>query len=158
MPPSICGENCKTCPRANFCPGCAETNGKPFGGACMLAECSKAKGVDGCNSCTEPDCSLKRALIEEFNALDIVDMKKADHLNALSGSFINLEYTLANGQRIKLLDDRKIYLGNQLCKENSRRCYGLAADETYLLVCEYGENGSDPEIVVFKRRDKGEPR
>lgn len=29
---------------------------------------------------------------------------------------------------------------------------GLTADENYLLVCEYGENGADAEIVIFKRR------
>ena len=46
-------------------------------------------------------------------------------------------------------------MGNQLCKKDgSGRCYGLTADENYLLVCEYGENGSDPEIVVYRRRRK----
>lgn len=29
----------------------------------------------------------------------------------------------------------------------------LAADESLLLVCEYGEQGEDAEIVVYKRRD-----
>ena len=28
---------------------------------------------------------------------------------------------------------------------------GIAADEQYLMVAEYGENGSDAKIVVFKR-------
>jgi hypothetical protein len=37
-------------------------------------------------------------------------------------------------------------------KISGYRCYGLTADENYLLVCEYGENGKDPEIVVFRRR------
>ena len=73
-------------------------------------------------------------------------------LNSLKGSFVNLEYKLASGQTAKLLDDNKIYLGNQVCKRNSNRCYGLAADENYLLVCEYGNKGADAEIVVFKRR------
>ena len=55
-------------------------------------------------------------------------------------------------ERVKLLDDKKIYLGYQLEKINEDRCYGLAADEKYLLVCEYGCNGADPEIIVFKKR------
>ena len=64
----------------------------------------------------------------------------------------NLEYTLANGEKVKLLEDGKTYLGYQLEKERGDRCYGLVADERYLLVCEYGCNGADPEIVVYKRR------
>lgn len=35
---------------------------------------------------------------------------------------------------------------------NSERCYGIAADKEYLLVCEYGCMGADPEIVLYKRR------
>ncbi len=74
------------------------------------------------------------------------------YLNALSGDYINLEYTLPSGQRTKLLDDSKVYLGNQMCKKGSDRCYGLAADRNFLLICEYGEQGADAEIVVFKKR------
>ena len=65
---------------------------------------------------------------------------------------MNLEYTLPNGAKVKLLDDTKIYLGYQLEKENSDWCYGLVADSEYLLLCEYGCNGSDPEIIVYKKR------
>lgn len=95
---------------------------------------------------------LKKQLIEEFNSLNIPDMKKVTDLYTLKGSFINLEYTLPNGQKVKLWDDKKIYLGAELCKEEGNRCYGLVADENYLLVCEYGNNGAEPEIILFKRR------
>ena len=67
---------------------------------------------------------------------------------------MNLEYTLPNGEKIKLLDDTKVYLGYQVEKENSDRCYGFVADNDYLLVCEYGSNGADPEIIVYKKREK----
>ena len=30
--------------------------------------------------------------------------------------------------------------------------YGVVANEDFILVCEYGCNGCDPEIVLFKRR------
>ncbi len=53
---------------------------------------------------------------------------------------------------MKLLEDNNIYWGNQVEIPGSDRCYGLAADEKYLLVCEYGCNGVDPEIVTYKRR------
>ena len=59
---------------------------------------------------------------------------------------------LPNGEKIKLLDDTKIYLGYQVEKANSDRCYGLVADNNHLLVCEYGCNGAEPEIVVYKKR------
>lgn len=33
-----------------------------------------------------------------------------------------------------------------------KRYYVLAADIKYLLICEYGENGSDAEIILFRKR------
>lgn len=81
-------------------------------------------------------------------------MEEVTDLNLLKGSFVNLPYTIPNGQVVKLWDDDRIYWGNQLCKKDSNRCYGLAADEHYLLVCEYGDGGSDAEIVVYKRRQQ----
>ncbi|MDE6722768.1 MAG: DUF3795 domain-containing protein [Eubacterium sp.] len=149
---TICGIDCNECGLKENCGGCAETNGRPFGGSCMIAECSTNNGCTECSASCSSVCRLKAQLIEEFNALGIEDMEKVTNLNALRGSFVNLEYTLASGQTIKFWDDNRIYLGNQICKKNSDRCYGLTADENYLLVCEYGENGAEPEIVVFKKR------
>ena len=40
----------------------------------------------------------------------------------------------------------------KLKKQDSERCFGVVADETFILVCEYGCNGADPEIVLYKRR------
>lgn len=100
----------------------------------------------------ETPCKLKQQLVTEFNELGIEDMEEITDLNALYGAYINLQYTLPSGQAIKFWDDTRIYLGNQVCKKNSDRCYGLTADERYLLVCEYGENGSDAEIIVYKKR------
>ena len=78
-------------------------------------------------------------------------MEQVTDLNALHSAFVNLEYTLPGGQAVKFWDDDKIILGNQLHKRDSDRCYGIAADEKYLLVCEYGCEGTDAEIVVYKR-------
>ena len=94
---------------------------------------------------------LKEKLINEFNQLGISDMPNVTELNELEGKFINLEFKLPSGQIIKIWDDNKIYYGNQLIKLDGLRCYGLVADETHLLVCEYGENGAEAEIIVFKR-------
>lgn len=142
---TICGIDCSGCGWKEACKGCAETDGHPFGGECVTAECYKAGG----ESCF---IAYKNRLIEEFNALGISDMPTITTLCQLSGAYVNLEYTLPNGEKIKLLDDTNIYLGYQVEKENSERCYGLVADNNYLLVCEYGCNGAEAEIVVYKKR------
>ncbi|NLW71113.1 MAG: hypothetical protein GX061_08550 [Eubacteriaceae bacterium] len=95
---------------------------------------------------------LKDELINDFNALKIEGMGTVTDLNILSGAYINLSYPLPSGESVKLWDDNKTYFGNQMHKENSERCYGLVADENFMLVCEYGDDGVEPEIVIFKRR------
>ena len=72
-------------------------------------------------------------------------------LYALRGSFVNIEYTLPGGQKTTFLHDNKIYLGNQIPIGNRGRFFGIAADEHYLLISEYSENGTDAELVLFKR-------
>ncbi len=96
---------------------------------------------------------FKRRLIEEFNDLRVEGMPKVEELNVLSGSFINLEYTLPNGAKAKLLDDSSTYLGNQLaCEFGGSRCFGIAANMDFLLVCTYEKEGTNPELVLYKKR------
>ena len=96
---------------------------------------------------------FKKQLIDEFNALNIEGLPKVESLNVLSGRFINLEYTLQNGENVKFLDDSSTYLGNQLaCEFGGDRCFGIAANMQFLLVCTYEENGENPELVVYKKR------
>ncbi len=96
---------------------------------------------------------LKRQLIEEFNGLHIEGMPKVEKLNALVGSYVNLEYRLPNGRMVKFLDDNATYLGNQLESEfGGDRCFGILANMDFLLVCTYGCGGSDPELVLYKKR------
>lgn len=150
---SICGLDCETCAFKAGCAGCTETGGKPFGGGvCPVAACCSGKGQQQCKECTE--CGLKARLMDEFNALGIKDMPKITQLYALAGSIVNVEHTLPSGQNVKFWNDNEIYLGGQVEKEGSDRCYGLAANDEFLLVCEYGENGADPQIVVYKQREK----
>ena len=93
---------------------------------------------------------LKQQLIDEVNALGISDMPKIENLFVLQGSMINMEYNV-NGNSVRFLDDQAIYWGNQVEKGDGR-CYGIACDEHHILVSEYGKNGTDAELVVFKRR------
>ena len=144
---SICGLDCSRCEWSASCNGC----GHPFGGACIVAECCRSRGLESCGHCDRA-CELKGQLIEEFNALGIADMPPVTDLNLVHGAYINLAYPV-NGRTVRLLDDDRIYYANQICKGGGR-CYGIAADERYLLVCEYGDLGADPEIVVYKRRSR----
>ena len=93
---------------------------------------------------------IKQQLIDEVNALGIKDMPHIDNLFILQGSFVNMEYTI-NSNKVKLLDDNATYWGNQVEKGDGR-CFGIACDEHYILVSEYGKDGANAELVVFKRR------
>ena len=96
---------------------------------------------------------FKKQLIDEINALNIEGMPKVEKLNALVGGYINLEYILPNGKTVKFLDDSATYLGNQLeCEFGGDRCFGIAANMDFILVCIYEENGENPELVVYKKR------
>ena len=96
---------------------------------------------------------FKKTLIEEINALNIEGMPKLEKLNALVGGYINLEYRLPNGRTVKYLDDNATYLGNQLeCEFGGSRCFGVAANMEFILVCTYEENGENPELVIYKKR------
>ena len=63
-----------------------------------------------------------------------------------------MEYTLPNGEKVKFLDDKATYLGNQLESEFGGRCFGIAANMDFLLVCTYEENGENPELVMYRKR------
>ena len=96
---------------------------------------------------------FKQQLMDEINALHIEGLPKVEKLNALVGAYINLEYRLPNGKVEKSLDDGATYLGTQLeCEFGGSRCFGIAANMDFILICTYGENGADPELVVYKKR------
>ena len=93
----------------------------------------------------------KKQLIEEINALGIKDMPIITNLFVLQGSFVNMSYTV-NGNTVKFLDDSASYWGTQVEKGDGR-CFGIACDEHYILVSEYGKDGADAKLVVLKNRD-----
>lgn len=96
---------------------------------------------------------FKEKLINELNELlDIEGLPKVKNLNVLAGEFINMEYTLPNGNIVKFLDDNKTYLGSQLESENGERCFGIAANMDFLMICSYEENGENPELLIYKKR------
>ena len=56
----------------------------------------------------------------------------------------------------KILDDNDMYLGNQVkSKFNDGeviRCFGILANMNFILISEYGPNGDNPEIIIYKKR------
>ena len=147
---SVCGAHCDECEYYNKkCEGCIKTNGCPFGKKCWIAKYIEVGGKDSFES-------LKKELINEFNSLGIDGMQKVEDLYPLHGEYVNIKYPLPNKEQIKLLNDNEAYLGNQLeCifnDEDNKKCFGILANMSFLLVCEYGENGSNPEIIIYKKR------
>lgn len=141
---SLCGADCANCEMNKACMGCIASNGCPFGTQCFIVKYIQTGGMGNYEQ-------FKQQLISEFNGLGLPGMPKITELYALVGNFVNLEYPLPSGQKAKLLDENSVYLGNQV-EIGDGRCYGLIAAPEFLLVGEYGENGTDPEIVLFKRR------
>ena len=148
---SICGANCNDCcyGKNNNCKGCKETKGCPFGKQCFIAHYILVGGKENYEL-------FKKQLIDEINSLNIVGMPKINDLRPLNGSFVNLNYPMPNGENVKLLYDNDIYLGNQVESEfndeNIIRCFGILANMDFILVSEYGVNGDNPEIVLYKKR------
>ena len=148
---AICGANCDDCEllKDNKCKGCIKTNGCPFGKKCFIARYIEVGDKESFEV-------LKKELIEEFNSLNVSGMPKIKELYPLNGAFVNLEYLLPNRIKVKFLHDDEIYLGNQVkCEFNDgslKRYFGLVANITFLLVCECGEDGSNPELLLYKKR------
>lgn len=142
---TICGMDCcAQCPRLAECGGCRKAGGHPFGGNCTAAEQIGRGGQPGFQQ-------FKKDLIAEINTLGIPGLTVSD-LNLLNGFFVNLEYPLPGGQTAKFLKDNDVYLGNQIEVPGCERCYGVVGGEDFLLVCQYGCCGKDPEIILYKKR------
>lgn len=96
---------------------------------------------------------FKKKLVEEINDLHIEGMPKLEKLSALVGKYVNLEYPLPNGQKVKFINDETTYLGYQLeseCDENV--CFGILANMDFIMVCTYEAEGKNPELILYKKR------
>ncbi len=141
MKESLCGASCSECPEENKCSGCSEKR-------CFVANYITVGGIDSYRA-------FKDGLIKEINSLKIDGMDTVTELYQLVGNYVNLDYILPNGCKVKFLNDDEIYLGAQvrnLFDKDGKTCFGVIARENFLLVCEYGENCTNPEIIVYKRR------
>jgi len=143
---TYCGANCEDCPSKENCKGCRETCGSPFGGRCVAAEYIKFGGLEAYQQ-------FKQKLLGEINTLLAAQgIGTINGLFELVGEFVNLEYTMPSGEKVKLLNDKNIYLGAQIKFADLGICYGVVADTGFILACSYSVNGSEPELIVYKKR------
>lgn len=94
---------------------------------------------------------MQKKLLDEIKNIGIKELENIYSLNLLDGSYLNLEVELPNCTKAKLLDDNKKYYANQIDIEGSDKCYGVAADENFIIVYRYGCNGTDAELIQIKR-------
>ncbi len=143
---TYCGADCASCPSRDGCRGCAATCGSPFGGRCIAAEYIRVGGLEAYRE-------FKKRLTDEVNALLAAEgLPETDGLYELAGRHVNLEYATPGGKRVKFLDDRNIYLGAQVELAGPGVCCGVVADPAFILICSYSVNGSEPELILYKRR------
>ena len=146
MSKTLCGADCSTCPSNSICKGCEATDCKPFGKKCFVAEYIKMNGI-------EEYKAFKSGLLHEINRLlTTIGIPNADALYELSGSFVNLEYDIPSGKKVRFLDDQRIYLGCQIEFADMGVCYGVVADLGFILVCSYSVDGSQQELIAYKKR------
>ena len=146
----LCGATCTGCELMvnGKCKGCKESKGCPFGKQCWIFKYIELGGEESFEK-------LKKEIIAEFNSLKVEGMPEIKELYSLHGSFVNLEYQLPNGEKVKFVNDDEIYLGNQVeCEFNDeiKRCFGIISNMNFLLVSEYDENGVNPELILYKKR------
>ena len=147
----ICGANCEECElfKNKKCEGCTNTKGCPFGKKCFIAKYIEIGGKESFEE-------IKKELINEINSLTIDGMPKIDDLIPLNGAFVNLEYRLPNGIKVRFLNEDEIYLGTQIeCEFNDgelNRYFGIVANMNFILVSEYDEDGNNTELILYKKR------
>ncbi len=143
---TICGANCENCSFKSGCAGCEASCGRPFGGPCVAAEYIRLGG-------RENYAEFKRKLLDEVNALlGANGIPNASQLYELPGSYVNLPYPLPSGENVRFLDDTRVYLGAQIEVPGADVCFGVVADTTFILICSYGENGTNPELLAYRKR------
>ena len=143
---TYCGAECEQCNNNREAIERTKTKMGIVGGRCVAAEYIKVGGRAAYEK-------FKEQLKNEINTLlKAESLPVTEKLYELVGEYVNLEYTLHGGKQVKFLNDKNIYLGTQIEIADVDICYGVVADTTFILICSYGSDGSNPEIVLFKRR------
>ncbi len=144
-----CGADCSACGfgMSRGCKGCEASRGCPFGKQCFIEKIISLGGKEAYSQ-------LVSDLTEQINAIGFPGMIPVQGLVPLVGGFVNLPYRLPGGETVKFLEDDRIYLGAQTgCEfdDGLHRCFGVVTDTAFVLISSYGENGADPELVLYRK-------
>ncbi len=83
--------------------------------------------------------------MDEFNDLHIDGMPKGGKAQRACRQVYQPCIPPSQRKNRQIPDDQATYLGNQLeCEFGGDRCFGIAANMDFLLVCTYEENGKKP--------------
>ena len=94
---------------------------------------------------------MEQILLEKIKKLGIKEFENFNSLNLIDGNYLNIECTLPNGDKTKILDNDTQYYAKQIDIEGSDKCYGVAANEKFIAVYKYGCNGENAELVLWKK-------
>ena len=148
---SVCGAKCDQCGygKSEGCPGCGQSGACPFGKPCFIARYIQIGGMSAYEE-------FVKTLLAEINALKMPGMPKFERLTPVNGALVNLEYPFPDGRTERFLDDREVYLAAQApatFEEGNENCFfGVVANANFLMVSMYNPDGSDPELLAFKKR------
>ena len=102
-----------------------------------------------------PDKETFLAKFPDFTIVEVsetdkylIDTFNEEHLYAKAVPVVNKIAELMQTDANAAIE----YLGSQLESEFGGRCFGIAANMDFLLVCTYEENGENPELVIYKKR------
>lgn len=90
-------------------------------------------------------------LLQEIHNLGIAELKAVQSLNLLDGSYLNLKCEWPNGKTSRILDDAQKYYACQVETPGCEKCCGVAANAHMIAVYRYGCNGTDAELILWKR-------
>lgn len=90
--------------------------------------------------------TMKEKIVEILRGLDILELNAAKEWCELPGAYVNMESELPDGTVGKILDDEKTYLCCQV-PIDSETCYGVAADESRIVIYRYKNDDSESKIV-----------
>lgn len=89
---------------------------------------------------------MKERVIKILKSLEIKELRDVEELWELPGAYVNMESKLLDGSQGKVLEDDKMYLCCQV-EINEEECYGVAADESKIVIYRYKNEGEDSIIV-----------
>lgn len=94
----------------------------------------------------------RRALVRINKIMDDERLPFIEELSEYEGAFVNIEYTLPNGKKIKLLDDNDMYLAAQVENPELEICYGVVIDAGCIIIGSYDYEGSNAKLLLYRQR------